>query len=90
MIVKCERLYNENTKQFHPGPSNRELTIGNLYAVLEIDYCKTEVFYRMFDDDNYEFHFPRLIRSDEFCTGKIEAEGKLSQRSVAYEQGPSF
>ena len=79
MIVKCERLLNPNTKQFHPGPSDRGLTIGNLYSVLEISYKPDEILYRIFKNDTYEYQHPILIRSDEFSivTGEIPPNWEL-------------
>ncbi len=79
MIVKCAKLFNENTKEYMPGPSDLGLTIGNLYSVLEIYYNKSEILYRIFEDGNYEFQFPILKRSDDFeiISGKLPNNWQL-------------
>lgn len=66
MIIRCTKLYNRNTKQYHNGPSMGSLTIGALYSVLEIYFNKDEIEYRIFADAPHYYSHPILVRSDDF------------------------
>lgn len=92
MIVKCEKLFNENTGNYHAGTSDRGLTIGNFYSVLEVIFQKDGMSYRIFDDGSYEFQHPMICRANEFSTvsGKLPSNWKLIRNSHGAKLSPKM
>jgi hypothetical protein len=66
MIVKCNRLYNRHTKEYSQALFNKVLAVGFLYSVIEIYFDESEMLYRLFPNEEYEFSYPILVRSNEF------------------------
>lgn len=91
MIIKCLKIYNENTHEYENKTHNGFITVGKLYQVLEVYFRESETLYRIIPDDAGIGGHPILVRSSEFeiISGKIPPNwGFIERRPGSMLVGP--
>lgn len=66
LIVQCIDIYNENTNIYSQQATDTFVTKGWHYNVLEISFDGQDVRYRVMSDCNGTYHFPILVRAQDF------------------------